>query len=91
MRELSPGLWHWQAPQPDWEASEPWDRNVSSYALDDDGRLPLVDPLGVSGEIEALAAARETAVVLTAPWHERDAEGLVARLAVPVYTTRPGT
>src|SRR5262249_2944721 len=32
-----------------------------------------------------------TAVVLTAPWHERDAEGLVERLAVPVYTPLPDT
>ena len=26
MRELSPGLWHWQAPHPGWESSEPWDK-----------------------------------------------------------------
>ena len=35
MRELRPGLWHWQAPHPDWQAGEPWDPNVSSYAIDD--------------------------------------------------------
>jgi hypothetical protein len=32
------------------------------------------DPPGVPTKIEALAAERETAIVLTAPWHERDAE-----------------
>ena len=89
MRELRPGLWHWQAPHPQWESSEPWDKNVSSYAIADDERLLLFDPLGVPGEIEALAAERETAIVLTAPWHERDAESLVARLGVPVYTPLP--
>ena len=89
MRELSPGLWHWQAPHPAWETSQPWDKNVSSYAIDEDGRLLLFDPLGVPGEIEALAADRETAIVLTAPWHERDAETLVERLGVPVYTPLP--
>ena len=89
MQELRPGLWHWQAPHPGWEASEPWDKNVSSYAIDADGRLLLFDPLGVPSELEALAAERETAIVLTAPWHERDAESLVERLGVPVYTTRP--
>ena len=51
----------------------------------------LFDPLGVPGEIEALAAERETAIVLTAPWHERDAESLVERLGVPVYTPLPDT
>jgi glyoxylase-like metal-dependent hydrolase (beta-lactamase superfamily II) len=89
VRELSPGLWHWQARHPDWESSEPWDPNVSSYALDDGARLLLFDPLGVPGEIEQLAAGRETAIVLTAPWHERDSEQLVERLGVPVYTPLP--
>ena len=89
MRELSPGLWHWQAPHAGWEPSEPWDQNVSSYAIVEDERLLLFDPLGVPGEIEALAAGRETAIVLTCPWHERDAEHLVERLGAPVYTPLP--
>ena len=89
MRELRPGLWHWQAPHPGWRSSEPWDPNVSSYAIVDDERLLLFDPLGVPSEIEALAAERETAIVLTAPWHERDAEHLVERLGVPVFTPLP--
>ena len=91
MRELAPGLWHWQAPHPGWRASEPWDENVSSYAIDDGERLVLFDPIAPPGEIEALAAERDTAVVLTAPWHERDTEGLVERLGVPVYTPLPDT
>ena len=40
-------------------------------------------------EIEALAAERETAIVLTAPWHERDTQSLVERLGVPVFTPLP--
>jgi glyoxylase-like metal-dependent hydrolase (beta-lactamase superfamily II) len=91
VRELRPGLWHWQASHPDWRPSEPWDRNVSSYAIVDDGRLLLFDPLGVPSEIEALAAERETAIVLTAPWHERDTQSLVERLGVPVFTPLPDT
>jgi glyoxylase-like metal-dependent hydrolase (beta-lactamase superfamily II) len=89
--ELAPGLWHWTAPHPGWEPSEPWDKNVSSYAVDDGERLLLVDPLGVPAELEERAAARETAIVLTAPWHERDARGLVERLGAPVYTPLPDT
>jgi glyoxylase-like metal-dependent hydrolase (beta-lactamase superfamily II) len=91
VRELSPGLWHWQAPHPEWRSSEPWDRNVSSYAIADDARLVLFDPLAPPSEIEALAGERETAVVLTAPWHERDTQSLVERLGVPVYTPTPDT
>jgi len=91
VHELRPGLWHWKASHPEWEPTEPWDQNVSSYAIDDGERLLLFDPLGVPPEIEQLAAGRETAIVLTAPWHERDAQSLVERLAVPVYTPRPDT
>jgi hypothetical protein len=56
VRELRQGLWHWQAPHPDWRPSEPWDQNVSSYAIHDDERLLLFDPLDVPGEIEAPVA-----------------------------------
>jgi glyoxylase-like metal-dependent hydrolase (beta-lactamase superfamily II) len=86
VRELQKGLWHWQAPHPDWEPSEPWGEAVSSYAIDDGERLLLFDPLAVPSEIEALAVDRAPVVVLTAPWHERDARGLVERLGAPVFT-----
>ena len=88
-RELRAGLWHWQAPHPEWRSSEPWDQNVSSYAADDGERLLLFDPIAPPGEIEELAAERRTAIVLTAPWHERDSRSLVERLGLPVYTPLP--
>jgi hypothetical protein len=85
MREVAPGLWHWEASHPEWEAGEPCDRTVSSYAIDDGERLLLFDPLGLPTELEALAGERETAIVLTAPCHERDTQILVERLGLPVY------
>jgi glyoxylase-like metal-dependent hydrolase (beta-lactamase superfamily II) len=91
MRELRNGLWHWEAPHPDWESSEPWDQNVSSYAIDDGERLLLFDPIAPPAEIVELAGTRETVVVLTAPWHERDTQSLVERFGVPVYTPLPDT
>jgi glyoxylase-like metal-dependent hydrolase (beta-lactamase superfamily II) len=91
MDELAPGLWHWKAPHPAWESSEPWDPNVSSYAIVDNDRLLLFDPIAPPSEIEELAADRETAVVLTCPWHERSTESLVERLGAPVYTPLPDT
>ena len=91
MHELRPRLWHWRARHPGWEAGEPWDPNVSSYAIDDGDRLLLFDPLAVPTEIQALAAERESAIVLTAPWHERESEQLVEQLGAPVYTPLPDT
>lgn len=89
MRELRTGLWHWQAPHPGWSPDEPWDQAVSSYATDDGERLLLFDPIAVPQQLEELAASRETAIVLTAPWHERDTRALVERLGVPVFAPPP--
>jgi glyoxylase-like metal-dependent hydrolase (beta-lactamase superfamily II) len=86
MQKIAPGLWHWEASHPEWELSEPWAQDVSSYAIEDGGRLLLFDPLDLPAELEELAAERETAIVLTAPWHERDTGSLMERLGLPVYT-----
>lgn len=91
MRELAPGLWHWQAPHPRWEASEPWAPDVSSYAIEAGERLCFFDPLGVPDELLARAAGRQTAIVLTAPWHERDTKELVDRFDLPVHSPPPET
>ena len=44
MRELQAGLWHWQAPHPDWTPGERWPQEVSSYAIHDGKRLLLFEP-----------------------------------------------
>ena len=74
MPELRLGLWHWQAPHPEWTTDQWWPQLVSSYAFDDGARLLFFDPLAVPDEIFEVAADREPVVVLTAPWHERDAQ-----------------
>jgi len=91
VHELRAGIWHWQAPHPEWSADAAWPQEVSSYALDDGARLLLFDPLAVPEEILALAADREPIVVLTAPWHERGTKILVERFGLPVYTPPPDT
>jgi glyoxylase-like metal-dependent hydrolase (beta-lactamase superfamily II) len=91
VREVAPGLWDWQAEHPEWEEGAPWGPAVSSHAFDDGRRLLLFDPLHVPDAIRDLARTRETAIVLTAPWHERDAQQLVGELGAPVYSARPDT
>src|SRR5881628_971816 len=79
MRELRPGVWHWQSPHPDWRENEDWwPELVSSYAIGLGDDFVLFDPLAVPDELRE----RATAVVLTAPYHERDARGL----GLPIYT-----
>jgi glyoxylase-like metal-dependent hydrolase (beta-lactamase superfamily II) len=89
VRELQTGLWHWEAPHPDWKPGADWDQMVSSYAIDDGDRLLLFDPLAPPTEIADLAAGRETAIVLTCPWHVRDALGLAESLGTPLYVPPP--
>jgi glyoxylase-like metal-dependent hydrolase (beta-lactamase superfamily II) len=94
VRELQQGLWWWEARHPEWTAEDDaagrdWGPEVSAYAADDGERLVLVDPAGVPAEILELAAERETVILLTCPWHERDAGRLSAELAVPVFAPAP--
>ena len=90
MHEVKAGLWHWQAPHPDWNArGAEWGKLVSSYAIEVDGRLLLFDPLALPGEIEELAAGRETVIMLTCPWHRRDAPSLAERHGWPIYVPPP--
>jgi hypothetical protein len=80
VREVQAGVWHWEAPHPEWSPGERWDEQVSSYAIEDGDGVLLFDPLAVPSEIEEQVSA----VVLTCPWHERDARSLLERLGVPV-------
>ena len=89
MREVQKGVWHWAATHPDWKPGEDWGPEVSSYAIDDGERLLLFDPLAPPSEIEKLASERETAIVLTCPWHARDARSLAERLGAMVYVPPP--
>lgn len=86
MRELRPGLWHWQAAHPEWTPEQRWPRDVSSYAVDDGERLVLIDPQTVPETLLGLARQREPVIVLTQPWHERDARALAKDLGVAVWT-----
>ena len=78
MRELRPGIWHWQSPHPEWNEEQWWPQLVSSYAIEVGDDLLLFDPLSVPDDLRE----RATAVVLTAPYHERDAR----RLRLPIHT-----
>ena len=89
MREVRSGVWHWEARHPEWNERQWWGPEVSSYAIDDGARLVLFDPLLPPAEIDKLAEERETAIVLTCPWHRRDAESLANRYGAPLYVPPP--
>ena len=88
MQEIQPGIWHWEAPHPDWHPEWPH-TDVSSYAIEVGGRLLIIDPLAVPSEIEELAAGSNPAIVLTNAWHRRDAIPLAERIKAPIYVPPP--
>jgi hypothetical protein len=94
VRELTRGLWWWEARHPDWTAEDDaanrdWGPEVSSYAVDDGKRLLLIDPTTPPAPILDVAAGRETVILLTNTWHERDAPDLAKRLGATVYAPPP--
>jgi glyoxylase-like metal-dependent hydrolase (beta-lactamase superfamily II) len=93
VRELRTGLWYWEAPHPAWTPKKGgpngWDQQVTSYAIDEGERLLLIDPLAPPSLVDELAAGREPVIVLTCPWHERDARSLAERLGAPVFVPPP--
>jgi glyoxylase-like metal-dependent hydrolase (beta-lactamase superfamily II) len=93
VQELQKGLWWWDAVHPEWTpedaATQEWGPEVSSYAIDDGRRLLLIDPTTPPSPVDDLAAERETVIVLTCPWHERDARTLAERFGAPVFSPPP--
>jgi glyoxylase-like metal-dependent hydrolase (beta-lactamase superfamily II) len=93
VEQLREGIWRWEARHPSWSEDDGgpdgWGPEVASYAIDSGGRLLLVDPLAVPADAEQLASGRDTAIVLTCPWHERDARALAERLGAPIYVPPP--
>jgi glyoxylase-like metal-dependent hydrolase (beta-lactamase superfamily II) len=94
VRELQPGLWWWEARHPEWTAEDDaanreWGPDVSSYAVDDGERLLLIDPTTPPERVLELAPERETIILLTNAWHERDAPSLAARLGATVFAPPP--
>jgi glyoxylase-like metal-dependent hydrolase (beta-lactamase superfamily II) len=89
VRELRQGLWWWEAVHPEWTpehaAEADWGPAVSSYAIDDGTRLLLIDPTAPPSPVRERSAERDTAIVLTCPWHPRDARSLAERLGATLY------
>ena len=85
--ELTPGLWRWTAPHPDWKEGDDWDQEVGCVYYETPGATVLIDPL-VPPERERFLEALDrdverrelpVAILLTCKWHERSAPELAER------------
>jgi hypothetical protein len=89
LKEVAPGIWHWQARHPEYEGTENWPAEVSSYAIDDGTGLLIFDPVAPPSQLDDVARVRNASIVLTNPWHDRDARSLVDRIGAPVWLPEP--
>jgi hypothetical protein len=90
VQELAAGLWRWTARHPEWHPGA-WGAEVASFALDAGDALLLVDPLvpehadGRLRRLDALAADKPVAILITIPYHTRSAEPLSERYDATIH------
>jgi hypothetical protein len=98
VKEVSPGLRYWTAPHPDWNGAIDWPELVGSVYYEAADAVVLIDPLLPRGSEAAFLSAldsdvarlaRPVAVLLTAPWHKRDAASIAERYGATVWA-HPG-
>jgi len=93
IEQIAPHLWWWTAPHPEWTPSSfkdgrGWERDVSSYALVEDGSLVLFDPLvPADDDDERFWSALDDdvehhgppSILISLHWHARSAGEILAR------------
>ncbi len=94
MREVAPGLRYWTAPHPQWRGATEWPEEVGCVYFEAADAVALIDPLLPRGREASFLAAldrdvarlgRPVAVMLTAPWHRRDAASIAERYGTTVW------
>jgi hypothetical protein len=94
LTELAPGFAYWLAPHPEWEPDENWPEDVLCVYFEASDGTVLIDPLVPRGREddfwrflnEAIERRRQPVrVLLTAPWHARDAAVVAARYDASIW------
>jgi glyoxylase-like metal-dependent hydrolase (beta-lactamase superfamily II) len=90
LREIAPGLWYWTAPHPSWGGATDWPEDVGCVCCRTAATTVLIDPLLPKGEEAELGAFVDdlnlpVTVLLTAPWHQRDAQLVAERYGTTVW------
>jgi glyoxylase-like metal-dependent hydrolase (beta-lactamase superfamily II) len=84
VHELEPGLRYWTAPHPAWRRGRGWEEDVRCVYYEAPDALVLIDPLVPRDREDEfwreLDSNLPVRVLLTAPWHRRDADTVADRL-----------
>ena len=78
MRDVTPGLWLWRQPHPDWEEGSDWEPEVASFVVESRGVVVALDPLAPppsAREVwDRLEQRPPDAVAVLKPDHVRDVD-----------------
>lgn len=94
LREIAPDLRYWTAPHPEWRGATEWPEEVTCVYYEGGDALVLIDPLVPRGKEESFLTELDhevaradcpVAVLLTAPWHQRDAASIAERHGTTVW------
>jgi hypothetical protein len=90
VREVAPRLYYWTAPHPAWHAACEWPEDVGCVCYRTSEATVLIDPLLPQDGEEAFwqfvdAPQLPVEVLLTAPWHRRDAYRVAERCRTTVW------
>jgi len=94
LTELAPGFAYWMAPHPEWEPDENWPEDVLCVYFEAADATVLIDPLVPRGREDEFWRFLDGAVerrrlpvrvLLTAPWHARDAAVVAARYDASIW------
>jgi glyoxylase-like metal-dependent hydrolase (beta-lactamase superfamily II) len=89
VRDVTPGLWLWRLPHPDWREGLGWDQHVTSTCVESRGEVALLDALAPPEDAheiwERLDARPPTVVVVLKPDHVRDVDLFVRRYDARAY------
>ena len=90
LHEVAPGLWYWTAPHPAWHTACDWPEDVGCVCYRTSEAAVLIDPLLPHDDEEAFwqfvdGLQLPVEVLLTAPWHRRDAYRVADRCRTTVW------
>jgi glyoxylase-like metal-dependent hydrolase (beta-lactamase superfamily II) len=89
IRDVAPGLWLWRQPHWEWREGDDWEPEVSSFVVESDGEVVLLDPLAPPPSArdvwDRIEAKPPTRVVILKPDHVRDLDLFVHWYQIPAH------
>lgn len=78
MRDVAAGLWLWRQPHPDWREGHDWEPEISSWCVESEGEVVVLDPLApppsATDVWRRLDETPPTVAVVLKPDHVRDVD-----------------